>query len=197
MAKDNVMFLSYFMGRNTPLYGGKNKVKIVPVREIKKGDTCNTLSLRFPNHASTHIDLPSHFLKKGKTLSDFSAPFWVFDNVQLLSVKLGSKKEINKSRLKNLNQQTDLLLIKTSFGKNRPKAVYYKDYPYFSQELAGYLKKRMPSLRAVGFDCISISSPKYRREGRRAHHEFLKRGIILIEDMKLGVLKKSPDRVIV
>ncbi len=52
-------------------------------------------------------------------------------------------------------------------------------------------------MRAVGFDCISISSPKHRIEGREAHCEFLKRGIILIEDMKLGVLKKSPDRVIV
>lgn len=195
--REKIIFLSHFISRNTPLYGGKNKVKITHIKEIKRGDPYNSLFLEFPNHASTHVDLPLHFLKKGKTLSDYPSRFWLFNNVQLVNLKLHSQKKINEGFFKNLNRYTELLLIKTGFGKNRSKRLYYKGYPYFSASLAAYLKKRMAYLKAIGIDCISISSPEDKKEGRKAHYEFLRRGIILIEDMKLSPLTKSPSCVIV
>jgi len=196
--KEKVVFLSHFISRDTPLYGGKkDKINIIPVREIKKGDPCNTLFLEFPGHASTHVDLPSHFLKRGKVLSDYSPRSWLFSDIQLVDLRLNSQRKIGGDLFKGLNRNTDMLLLKTGFEKNRRKSLYYERYPYFSASLAAYLKKKMPSLRAVGIDCISISSPKNRKEGWKAHREFLKRGIIIIEDMRLGSLKKSPDSVVV
>lgn len=195
--KENIIFLSYFIDSNTPLYGGRGKVEIVRARSMERGDTCNTQIVKFPNHASTHIDLPYHFLEDGKNLSDFPANFWIFNKVQLLRIDLGSRKKIGKVYLRNLDSRADLLLIKTDFAQNRSKSVYYRDYPYFNPQIARYLAKKMPCLRAVGFDCISISSPKHKKDGRKAHYEFLKRGIVLVEDMNLEQLEKSPDRVVI
>jgi len=197
LKKEKIVFLSHFMSRKTPLYGGKGKVNIRPVGEIKKGSPHNSMLLEFPNHASTHVDLPSHFLRDGRSLSDYKPRFWIFNNVQLVKVKSNFQKKIKRNLFKNLNKRTELLLIKTGLENYRRKRMYYEGYPYLSSSLAAYFKEKMPSLRAVGIDCISISSPIDRKEGRRAHREFLKRGIVLLEDMKLDQLKKSPAFVMV
>ncbi len=63
--------------------------------------------------------------------------------------------------------------------------------------LCRFLKKKLPNLRAIGFDFISISSLKNRKEGRKAHREFLKDDILIIEDMKLSDLKDRPDSILV
>ncbi len=194
---ENIIFLSHFIESGTPLYSGRGRIEIAQARSIKMGDACNTQTIKFPNHASTHIDLPYHFLEDGKTLSDFPAGFWVFNKVQLIAMHLGCRKKIAELSLRNPDPKAELLLIKTGFEEKRSEGVYYRDYPYFDPQLARYLVKKMPYLRAVGLDCISISSPKHRKDGREAHHEFLKRGIILVEDMKLGQLERSPDRVVV
>jgi len=97
--------------------------------------------------------------------------------------------------LKNIN--TDLLIIKTGFGENRGKPSYINNSPIVSSRLAKFLKSKLPNLRAVGFDFISISSLKNREEGRKAHKEFLSRDILIVEDMNLEDLQINPDSVLV
>ena len=193
--KKRIIFLSHFINENTPIYGGKRRVKISSLRGIKKKYDSNLVSLKLPNHASTHIDLPSHFLKNGKTLSDYDPGFWIFKNIQLMNLKLRSHR-ITEACFKNLKKETELLLIKTGFEKHRSKKIYCKNTPYLDYSCAAYLKKKMPLLRAIGIDSISISSPRHREEGRKTHYEFLKREILIIEDMKLIGLKKAPAFVI-
>ena len=53
------------------------------------------------------------------------------------------------------------------------------------------LEGKFPGLRAIGFDLISLSSFQRRELGRKAHHEFLRRNILVIEDMDLHVLKQN------
>ena len=87
------------------------------------------------------------------------------------------------------NSKTELLLIRTGYGKYRGTNKYTITPPGLSSELASYLRKKLPKLRCIGLDLISIGSYANRKEGHKAHHAFLnpKKGepILLLEDVKL------------
>jgi len=194
------VLLSHFISEDTPLYGGDKNIKIIPHKSIKNGDSCNTLFLAFPNHISTHVDLPFHFFENGKKVSDFSSEKWFFNKVFLLTLDSISPSEIiGISQLnKKLSSEEDfeLLLIKTGFENFRDKEIYWKESPGLHPELATFLKDRYPSLRGIGIDFISISSLSNRELGRKSHRAFLEKEIILIEDMRLSPIVSSPDTVI-
>ena len=60
-------YLSYFIGEQTPAYGGmEGLVQLKANRSITNGDTTNEMSLFLPNHIGTHIDFPFHFSKISK-----------------------------------------------------------------------------------------------------------------------------------
>jgi kynurenine formamidase len=103
-------------------------------------------------------------------------------------------------RPQDLGQISDceLLLIKTGFEKFRYQSLFWKNSPGLSHEVAFMLRKRCPSLKAVGMDFISVGNIKHKEMGKMAHKAFLKNNILLIEDMKLsGLLIRAPDIVIV
>ena len=49
--------------------------------------------------------------------------------------------------------------------------------------------EKCKSIKAIGFDSISLSSLKHREEGRRAHKLFLLNDIRIFEDLKLSGIK--------
>ena len=161
---------------------------------MSNSDSCNTMSLTFSNHSGTHIDFPSHFNPDGKTIDDYPAEFWQFNEVELIDLS-GS---VNDSQIiipdifpKPINCEADLILIKTGYGVFRKTDRYTITPPGLSADLAPYFRQKYPKLRCLGMDLISISSYSNRSEGRKAHHAFLNPAegepILLIEDMKLDV----------
>jgi four helix bundle protein len=197
---DTPTYLSHPISQDTPLYGGAKNISIKQDKAIAQGDSCNTLYLSFPNHVSTHVDLPFHFLPDGKRLEDFGPENWIFKKVILLDIPDVQMCEIIcQEKIEALlpdDPQTELILLRTGFEKYRGEEVYWKSPPGLHPELAVFFKKRFPALRAVGMDIISVSSWCDRALGRKAHYEFLRREILLIEDMKLSPLKESPEMVI-
>ena len=196
MIKNNsIIFLSHFININTPVYGGlKDKIIINEVNKISKGDSSNNTYLSFPAHVGTHIDFPYHFNSKAKTSSQYDVTFWIFNEVGFLECEI-SDIEIN---LNKLSINIELLILKTGFGNNREKSIYYTDQPVINANLAKKLKNRFPKLRVFGFDLISLTSKLNREEGKLAHQSFLlEEDILILEDMKLDGLKTSPKTVIV
>ena len=195
-----MIYLSYNLKNATPLYGNGLGIKISPDKKMMNGDSCNTMNLSFPNHSGTHIDFPYHFNPVGKSLSDYHATFWLFNQVELVDLS----GVVNDSQIiipnifpKPNNCEADLLLIKTGFGNYRGTDRYTLTPPGLSADLAPFFRNKFPKLRCVGMDIISISSYSNREEGRKAHHAFLNPDegdpILLIEDMKLdteGPFKK-------
>ena len=190
-----IKYLSYYLSEQTPLYGNSKGINFNLDKQINCGDSCNTMNLSFPNHSGTHIDLPSHFDKNGKTLSDYPAKFWEFNNVSVfdLSGTAGDSQMITPEMFQNLEDiNVDLLLIKTGYGKYRGTDRYTLTPPGLSSKLAGYFRNNFPKIRCIGMDLISITSYSNREEGRKAHHEFLnpkgsEKPILLIEDMNLDI----------
>lgn len=190
------IFLSHGISKRTPVYGGRGAVFLKSVKSIKDGDSCNTMFWSFPNHIGTHIDAPLHSIRNGKSVFELKPGDLIFNKVKLVTLKdIKSGYMITPEDLRGI-QDCDLLLIKTNSEIYRNKAVYWKDSVSLSPGLAGWLKKKCPSLRGVGVDSISISNLNRREIGRQAHKAFLGRGILLIEDMRLRDLCKAPDIVI-
>ncbi|NQT06405.1 MAG: HAD hydrolase-like protein [Candidatus Omnitrophica bacterium] len=193
------LILSHNINSDTPLYGGKGRVGLSHEKSLKRRDSSNVLRIAMNSHTSTHIDVPSHFIGRGKTLTDYEPGSWVFNNILVKNLEVGQNGVIDEKDFADLeyNKLADFLVIKTDMERFRKERSYITDSPVISSRLADFLKKRLPSLRAIGFNFISLSSLKDREEGRRAHRRFLKKGIIIVEDMRLEALKSRPDYILV
>ena len=196
-----VIRLSHTLGSTTPLYGGANEIRISPRKSLSCGDTCNTFFLEFPNHSSTHVDAPFHFLGDGKKLDEISSENWVFKHIAIIDQPARSSELLNFDPLAaykgTVPEQIEIVLIRTGFEKKRGTKAYWEENPGLDPALAERLKAAFPRLRAVGMDFISTSAFQHREKGRLAHHEFLGREILLIEDMSLIPLTSTPDLLVV
>ena len=187
-------FLSFELNEKSPVYGGKDdKLKIKKTNQIKEGKTSNNLHLSFPNHIGTHIDFPRHFSDKGKTLSNYPASFWIFNKVGFLNCSVDKVPEI----IKTLDESVEILILKTGFGQNRGKEIYWKNQPVIPAHYASLLKKKFPRIRVFGFDMISLTSLNNKEEGKKAHVNFLiDHDILILEDMNLAKINTTPDTII-
>lgn len=191
-----LIYLSYYLDADTPFYGGEESFQIESVRSMAAGDVCNTSRWSFLNHAGTHVDLPRHFSFDGKCLHEYPPDYWIFSKVALIDVSgCLPVSVVGTELLEDIHFAPDieLLLIKTGSGAFRGTATYWQAGPVFRPELADYLRSKLRSLRAIGFDAISVSSWNDRVTGRSAHCSFLGgiSPILLIEDVNLTLLDAS------
>lgn len=189
------VYLSYFIEESTPVYGGhKETISIEESSSILKGNTSNSLKITMPNHAGTHIDFPFHFNNSGKKSSEYPAEFWVFNKVGYLNCSIEDVPEM----IKTLSNEIELLILKTGFGEQRDKDIYWASQPVMPAKFAGLFRGAFPKLRVFGFDLISLTSKLDRAEGKKAHIEFLiTHDILILEDMNINQLHKSPEKVII
>lgn len=197
MSKERIIYLSYFMDEHTPLYGGGKGVSVIQDRSILNGDTANTKQLALHNHSGTHIDFPNHFLAEGATSEAYDANCWVFSHPYLVQKEFCENEivTLDKSELEMVPVDTDFLIIKTGFGRFRDQERYCKYNPGLSPDLASLLRERLPALRVLGVDLVSITSFQNRELGREAHRKFLggNNPILLVEDMDLSMLDSHPS----
>ncbi len=195
MPTNHFTYLSHPLASDTPAYGGtSNAFTIQSTKSLSKGDSCNTSDWSFSNHLGTHIDAPFHFFQHGKTITDYPAKFWNFNNTCIIDLPLEEGRWITWEDISDkIDLTADLLLIKTGFGLRRQEQIYWENNPGLDAELGQHLREKCSKLKAVGFDFISLSRWQDRAGGRAAHRAFLdpngtKEPILLIEDMDLQPL---------
>ena len=196
MPVNDVILLSHFISKNTPLYGGSGKNEIIQDKNILKGDSCNTFLIALSNHLGTHIDCPYHFNKIGKKVCEYKIDDFIFKNPALIEIKKNADEPITSKDIEGKKKKIlgkDIILIKTGFEKFRSKDKYIFHNPFILPEVFELLRNEFKSVKAVGIDTISISNIQNRDIGRAAHKSALncKPEILLVEDMKLSVLRKS------
>lgn len=190
-------YLSHKLSSNLFAYGNGNTVFIEYTNEINNGDTSNNSLISLPTHYGTHLDFPYHFDNKGKKGDEYPPNYFISQKVQFFKLDINPILDhlitISDFLDYELNQRTEILIIKTGMGDYIEKDEYWNANPGFAPELAGYFKDKMPNLRIVGFDSISLTGRKYRKEGKEAHMSFLiKNKILILEDMNLlNLLKDS------
>jgi len=193
------IFLSYALSDTLSAYGDGNRIKFLTIKNMLLGDTSNNMEFHIPSHFGTHIDFPYHFSINGKTLNNYNPDFFIFNSVGFLNLDLINrisnyliKEEHINNFIDQLPKSIDLLLIKTGFCNIRNKEDYWKHGYGFDLGMAKFLRNKFGSLRAIGFDLISLSSYQKRNVGREAHREFLSdNNILIIEDMDLSLISKK------
>ncbi|MFH1369576.1 MAG: cyclase family protein [Elusimicrobiota bacterium] len=185
-------FLSYPMAEYIPSYGKPSqKIGVSRKKSLSSGDSCNVFELRFENHWGTHVDCPNHFFRKGMKAVNYPAAYWIFDRPQVVKLALRAGQPASIDMFKGrINNNTDLLILKSGWGKFRRKPVYSLRNPAIHPDTARWLRANYRNLRAVGIDWISVSSFSDRAMGRETHNAFLDpdspgRPLLLIEDMKI------------
>lgn len=192
------IFLSYFLDKKTPLYGGSKGIEIVKLNDILNGDTANTKKLTLHNHSGTHIDFPNHFINNGKVSNDYNADFWIFNNPYLIELDVSENEIIllSDEQINLIPSNTDFLILKTGFYKYRKAMKFWNNNPGIHPELAKKIKTKCPNLKVLGMDLISLTSYQNRELGRIAHKKFLgENDILLVEDMKLDKLFVNPIKI--
>jgi kynurenine formamidase len=191
------IYLSHELSETTPAYGNGRSLVREKEKEMEKADSCNTQVWHLSNHLGTHVDGPRHFSVSGTFLDQYPAQFWICTRVchrMMQSVAPDGIITPDHPALQDIPADTDLLLIQTGFWKNRGQTAYVFNNPGFDPDLADDLRSRVPALKMVGFDSISLTGFSARDLGRKAHQAFLDhdRPILIIEDMDLsGLGKKS------
>lgn len=204
LSTKQIKLLSYHIDSQVPRYGRMSSLVIQSERRISRGDSCNTSVFAMHNHLGTHIDCPRHFFESGKRISDFSINQFAFTRPYLFVCPKKKNQLIEKEDLQTLKlKRTDILLIKTGFGKHRSQGFYANDNPGISPESALHLRLKYPNLRAIGVDTISVSPYKNRQIGRETHRillsgrKFSNPPLFIIEDMNLQVINRAPEWVLV
>jgi len=183
-------FLSHPYKIDQPAYGGKIRLSIKSIKSIINGDPSNEYEITIQNHWGTHIDAPNHFFSHGKKVIDYPPDFWVFIHPKVIDVTIKENEILNTLDFNLLDNDTDLLLLRSGWSKRRDEDAYCIANPGIDPNIAMALRKNLPELRAVGIDWISVSSFKNRELGRMAHRNFLNpdgpnNPILIIEDMDL------------
>jgi len=203
------MYLNHILAETTPQYANTGVLKIEKSRSINEGDTSNNTNLSFSGHTGTHIDAPLHFDQYGKGLDMFRSDFWFCHNPFLIEYETTENEILTFSKLEKyllkIPQETDFLLIKTGFEKYREEgsdSKYIFNGPGIAPDVGIWLRGHL-KIKMIGFDFISLTSFKNRELGREAHRAFLSaeqklfngtvgEPILIVEDMHLSELKKSP-----
>ena len=201
----NYIRLSHILRQDAPSYGNRDKVIIRTNSAIKSGDTANSSCWIFSNnHIGTHLDVPFHFSLNGKKTTDYPIEDYVFDCCQLVDIPKRDACLLDFQDFDGLeiNPNVELLLIRTGYERLRGEAAYWNNNPGLAPGLAEYFRIHFPRLRCIGFDFISVTSWKYRAEGRLAHKAFLapengEREIWCMEDMSLAEAHGDLEQVIV
>src|SRR3989338_7781496 len=90
----------------TPAYPGDPLIQIEQIAELRKNGW-NEKRLHLNSHCGTHIDAPSHFVEKGKTIDQLPLDLFQGDGV-LIDVR---KKQITVDLLKGVKPNAVVLFL--------------------------------------------------------------------------------------
>ena len=199
-----MILLSHIIRPNIPSYGNRDNFIVEEMSQISEGNSSNNSKWIFSNnHLGTHVDVPRHFFDTGKAVTDYKPNDWIFKKIQIINLPCDKAKLIGIEHVENkIEKNIDLLLIRTGYEKYRTTDKYWDDNPGLTPELGFWLRENCNSIRAVGFDFISLSAWKYRNIGKEAHKAFLNpngvnNSILIIEDMKLHHCARKIEIVII
>ena len=163
------------------VYRGNPPVRIRPAMTLP-ADGVNLSELCLGSHSGTHVDAPSHFIKRGRGvdrlgLDRFIGPAYVAD---LRRVKVGiSAADLTKARIPRGSRR---VLLRTSNSRWwHPARAFRTDFVYLAPDGADWLVER--GVELVGIDYLSIEG--YAIPGAPTHKRLLGAGIPIVEGLDL------------
>lgn len=197
--------LSHRVNENSPGWPGNPTLRLEPHPVRLKQYAINHCVVTIFNHFGTHIDGPNHFNPLGARVTELPFDFFIFDRPVVLDLRKDDDDLITAVDLESqydLIKEADLLLIRTGFGRLRclqPER-YAEHFPGLSPDAGVFIVERLPTVRAVGIDTISIGSYHHLDEALEVHSILAResnrgRHIVNIEDLNLDYDLRGLARV--
>jgi kynurenine formamidase len=192
MNRKKYVKLSYDLSLSTPLPPDIPKVEIDKYHSIST-DGSNIYKISLTSHSGTHVDSPLHMMPGGIAITNFNIDEFIYNKPCCIKIPLKDCELIQMQHLeyyKDIIALSDLLLIKTGFGKYRksdPTRYSYRN-PGFSEKAAIYIRDCFQNIRAIGLDSISLAAIKNLDEGLKAHKILLGgegKKFLIYEDLDL------------
>ncbi len=192
--------LSYTINKNTRFYKANTRdIENIVVDTTEKFN--RETKLHIDSHTGTHIDYPAHSIKDGKFGEEYPIDYLCSDKVQLINIDLLQEQrpvlDLDFIKSQNISEDIEIVFINTYFHTLRDDDRYIWNSPIIDSKIPLYLKEHYPSVKAVGFDVISVTSQLDRDEGKRCHYNFLSnatgREVLIIEDIDYSLLEKESE----
>lgn len=197
--------ISYTLTENTPVHPDLTKITITPKNQIEAGDSYNTSVITIENHSGTHVDGPAHFLRDGRPIYTYDPNELVFHRPFIVNCPKESDELITPEDIapafKGIEENRldfDCIFICTGFSAYREtySEIYLTKNPGVSPAAVSYLRQKLPNLKCLAIDTVSMSRFGRMQEMIDLHqtafktHENLE-PLIFIEDLDLRPINNS------
>ena len=175
-----IIDISTPISENMLIYPGDPKVSIKKIKTYQK-DGLQVSTIKMGLHTGTHIDAPSHYLPRGKTIDQIPLESLTGEAIVCDLTNANSGDAIRGRDLKKYGIRAgDIVFLKT-VNSDHGKKKFSKKYVYLDEDGADYLAEK--KIKAVGIDCLSIE--KFDSSNAAVHKKLLKKGIPIIEGLIL------------
>lgn len=189
--------ISVPLSPQTPVYPGDPAFRAQPIDHEEPGhpDYYRLSVISMSTHTGTHIDPPRHLLQDGRTVETILPEVLCGPAVVLDLRGEGNKlDEALLSRFVHKFRQAERLLFKTDNGALFDSPRLFTDYTHLTGDGARFLR-RLPGLRLVGIDALSIDGPPnpWPGFGFPAHHALLEGAspVVILETIDLRAVEEG------
>lgn len=175
-----VIDLSHAITSDMPLYPDTPKPVFHQIAAIEEQGFAERM-MTISSHTGTHVDLPSHILRDGRSLDDFSVDCFIGKGVAIdLRGRAGGEISVEELHpFRDLITGNEFLLLCSGWSQYWGLPDYYEGYPLLSSGAAQWLTDF--GLKGLGIDMISVDASD--SGDFPVHTLLLKNGILIIENL--------------
>ncbi|MGE5405066.1 MAG: cyclase family protein, partial [Candidatus Saccharibacteria bacterium] len=176
---EQIYDISVILGEQDITYPGDPPFKRELLMSRGNGDRFELSALHMTSHAGTHLDFPAHFVKGGRSASDYSPKRFICD-AWVVEVDEGFLTSTLDALILGPGES---LLFKTgnSIAGRNSNRVFDREFISMPLELADYcIEKR---INLVGWDYISVD--KGGEDGFPVHRRLLNHDVLILEGLNL------------
>ena len=173
-----IIDLSHIIETTMPVYPGTGSPVITEACSLEKDGFKESL-FSFYSHIGTHLDVPAHIFKNGKSVDLFECNLF-FGSATV--VNCTSKSIIDLSTVEKAYSEShkpDFLLFRTGWSDYWRDERYFKEFPVLTSEAAKYIST-LP-VKGLGIDAISFDAVG--NTDLSNHKILLEKEIILVENL--------------
>jgi len=168
----------------TAVFPGDTPVSIVPVMQMRTGDSCNVSALTLSAHAGTHVDAPRHYSDDGAGIE--AVPLDVLIGPARV-ITLDVEQEMTLDALQSaLASRVPARLLIHTRASRVPNEVWDGTFVHIAPEAAEWLGAS--GLRLIGVDTPSVDPAT--SKALPTHKTFLRHGTLILENL---CLRDVPD----
>lgn len=186
-----VIDLSHNLVNGMQIYPGDPVVNIYDAL-THDNDYCQVSNLHIGSHSGTHIDAPLHFIKGGKTITEYPVSYFIGEGTVIdVSNKLENEEITSSDLVDHMEElkEKDFAIIMTGWSKYFGSKKY-ENHPYLSKSAAEFLKEM--KVRIVAVDFLNVDSTVL--EIWETHPILLSEDILIVENLNnLEELDPSKD----